>query len=165
MLCGGTQQTQAMMEFVHHTLPNMNNNHFISYSSEHVIFNDALLAIKYRSVSFISHSTAPSVQPASQPSYEEKAEEKRRIIDLQDEKNPIIGPYSFMPWISFPSHRPGTSSLVCWWHLREGVGPGAPPGQKQRQANRLEDLGRSADGNGVDGALLGENLVEVLGIV
>ena len=70
-----------------------------------------------------------------------------------------------MPWISFPSHRPGTSSLVCWWHLREGVGPGAPPGQKQRQANRLEDLGRSADGNGVDGALLGENLVEVLGIV
>lgn len=67
MLCGGTQQTQAMMEFVHHTLPNMNNNHFISYSSEHVIFNDALLAIKYRSVSFISHSTAPSVQPASPP--------------------------------------------------------------------------------------------------
>ena len=46
--------------------------------------------------------------------------------------------------------------------LREGVRAGAPPGQEQREAEGLKDLGGGAHGDGVEAALLGEELVEVL---
>ena len=45
-------------------------------------------------------------------------------------------------------------------HLVEGVGPGPPPGQEDGQANRLKDLGRGVDADGVEGPLLGEELDE-----
>lgn len=44
----------------------------------------------------------------------------------------------------------------------EGVGPGAPPGEDEGEADSLEDLGRGTDCYGVDRSLLGEELSEVL---
>lgn len=46
--------------------------------------------------------------------------------------------------------------------LVEWVGAGAPPGQEQRQADGLEDACKSANGNGVKRALLGEDLGDEL---
>lgn len=50
-------------------------------------------------------------------------------------------------------HKPHVRAAI---HLVEGVGAGSPPGEEQRQADGLEDLGRRADGDRVDGPLLGE---------
>lgn len=46
--------------------------------------------------------------------------------------------------------------------LVEGVGAGAPPSEDQAEADRLEDTGESANGNGVKGPFLGENLGDEL---
>lgn len=49
--------------------------------------------------------------------------------------------------------------------LVEGVGAGSPVGEEQAEADSLEDAGNSADGNGVERALLskdlGDNLMAV----
>ena len=42
--------------------------------------------------------------------------------------------------------------------LVEGVGAGSPVGEEQAEADGLEDTGNGADGNGVERALLSENL-------
>lgn len=44
----------------------------------------------------------------------------------------------------------------------ERVRPCAPPGQEQRQTNGLHDSGESSDGNGIEWALLGEDLSDEL---
>ncbi len=46
--------------------------------------------------------------------------------------------------------------------LVEGVGAGSPPSKDQAEADRLEDAGESADGDGVEGAFLGEDLGDEL---
>jgi hypothetical protein len=46
--------------------------------------------------------------------------------------------------------------------LLEGVGPGAPPREEHGQTKCLDNLGEGAYGNGIDGTLLGEELIEVL---
>lgn len=43
-------------------------------------------------------------------------------------------------------------------HLIEGVGAGSPVGEEQAEADGLKDAGKSADGDGVHGALLGNDL-------
>jgi hypothetical protein len=45
--------------------------------------------------------------------------------------------------------------------LLKGVGSRSPPSEENAQADRLEDLGGDADTNGVERALLGENLAEI----
>ena len=47
--------------------------------------------------------------------------------------------------------------------LLKGVGPCSPPGEEDREADRLENLGEDADTDGLEGALLDEDLVEELG--
>ena len=47
-------------------------------------------------------------------------------------------------------------------NLVEGVGAGAPVCEEDAQANGLKDAGKSADGNGVKRALLGEDLGDEL---
>ena len=42
--------------------------------------------------------------------------------------------------------------------LVEGVGAGSPVGEEQAETDSLEDAGNSADGDGVHGALLGDDL-------
>ena len=42
--------------------------------------------------------------------------------------------------------------------LVEGVGAGSPVGEEQAETDSLEDAGKSADGDGVHGALLGDDL-------
>ena len=48
--------------------------------------------------------------------------------------------------------------------LVEGVGPGAPPGEEDGQAKRLEEFRGDADADGVEGALLREDLGDELGV-
>ncbi len=48
-------------------------------------------------------------------------------------------------------------------HLVKGVGPGAPPGEEAREADRLEHLGQGVEADGLEGPLLDEDVVEVLG--
>ena len=43
-------------------------------------------------------------------------------------------------------------------YLVEGVGAGSPVGEEQAEADSLEDAGNSADGDGVHGTLLGDDL-------
>jgi hypothetical protein len=43
-------------------------------------------------------------------------------------------------------------------YLVEGVGAGAPVGEEQRQANGLKNTGKGSNGDGVERALLGEDL-------
>ena len=50
-------------------------------------------------------------------------------------------------------------------HLVEWVGAGAPVCEEERQADSLEDTGNGADGNGVEWALLSEDLGDDLGRV
>ena len=47
--------------------------------------------------------------------------------------------------------------------LFKGVGPCSPPGEEDREANSLENLGENAHTHGLEGALLDEDLVEELG--
>ena len=42
--------------------------------------------------------------------------------------------------------------------LIEGVGAGSPVGEEQAETDGLKDAGKSADGDGVHGALLGDDL-------
>ena len=42
--------------------------------------------------------------------------------------------------------------------LVERVGASSPPGEKQAEANSLEDAGKGANSNGVHGAFLGNDL-------
>lgn len=42
--------------------------------------------------------------------------------------------------------------------LVKGVGAGAPVGEEYAEADSLEDAGNGTNGNGVDGALLRDNL-------
>jgi hypothetical protein len=53
------------------------------------------------------------------------------------------------------SIRPGAA-----WSSVERVGSRAPPGEEQAESHSLHDLGNSADGDGVDGTSLGEELGE-----
>ena len=51
--------------------------------------------------------------------------------------------------------------LLCRYGARrlvEGVGAGSPVGEEQAEADSLEHAGNSADGDGVHGALLGDDL-------
>lgn len=61
-------------------------------------------------------------------------------------------------------HFPRFHNIVTFHHSRlvEGVGAGSPPGQEHGQADGLEGLGSGADGDALDGALLGEQLGQVL---
>lgn len=43
-------------------------------------------------------------------------------------------------------------------HLLKGRGTGTPPGENQAQANGLEDTGKSANSDGVEGTLLSDDL-------
>ena len=46
--------------------------------------------------------------------------------------------------------------------LVKGVGASAPPGEEHAQADRLKDTSQGADGDGVDGTLLGDDLGDEL---
>lgn len=46
--------------------------------------------------------------------------------------------------------------------LVEGVGTGSPPGEEQAKADGLEHAGHGANGNGIEGTLLGEDLADEL---
>ena len=46
--------------------------------------------------------------------------------------------------------------------LLEGVGAGSPVGEEHAEADGLEDTGKSTDGDGVKGTLLGQDLGEDL---
>ena len=58
-----------------------------------------------------------------------------------------------------PLYRAGTSRLA------EGVGAGSRVGEEQRETDGLECTGKSTDGDGVHGALLGEHLRDNLGLI
>lgn len=62
---------------------------------------------------------------------------------------------------SCPSHLDSTFSVETE-NLVKGVGPGAPPGEHHAETDSLGEAGDSADGKGVDGALLGEELADEL---
>jgi hypothetical protein len=53
----------------------------------------------------------------------------------------------------------GASRLV------EGVGAGSPVGEEQAEADGLQYTGNSADGDGVHGTLLGDNLGDDLAVM
>ena len=46
--------------------------------------------------------------------------------------------------------------------LLEGVGASSPPGEEDRQANRLKELGDDVDADCLEGTFLGESLLEEL---
>lgn len=46
--------------------------------------------------------------------------------------------------------------------LVEGVGASSPPGEEQAEADGLEHSAHGADGNGIKGPLLGEDLTDEL---
>lgn len=50
-------------------------------------------------------------------------------------------------------------------HLVEGVGSGAPVGQDQAEADGLEDAGQRTDGEGINRALLQEELRDELEVL
>ena len=60
-------------------------------------------------------------------------------------------------WCHLPAR-----SFYSTEHLVEGVGAGAPVREEHAEAHGLEDAGQSTDGNGVEGALLGEDLGDEL---
>lgn len=47
-------------------------------------------------------------------------------------------------------------------HLVEWVGAGSPPGEEERQADGLKGAGKCADSDGIEWALLGEDLSDEL---
>lgn len=60
------------------------------------------------------------------------------------------------------------SSQVFKWptkSLVEGVGASSPPGQEQAESDGLEHSGHGANGNGIEGTLLGEDLADELLVV
>ncbi len=59
-------------------------------------------------------------------------------------------------------HQPCRHSQLNGGGLVKGVGPGAPPGEEAREADRLEHLGNDVEADGVDGPLLDEQIVEVM---
>ena len=59
--------------------------------------------------------------------------------------------------ITIPVH-----SIERRTRLVEGVGTGSPPGEEQAQADGLEHAGHSANGNCIEGTLLGEDLADEL---
>lgn len=54
------------------------------------------------------------------------------------------------------------SSYMTLNPLVEGVGASSPPGKEDGKADSLDNLGKDANANGVDGSLLNEDLGDIL---
>lgn len=82
-------------------------------------------------------------------------EEPKYTSDIQCPEGVTDG-NRMLPTTYLSSHQPNPDPRVR--DLVEGVGAGAPVGEEHGEANGLKDSSKSSDGDGVERALLGDDL-------